>query len=159
MIVDMFGTNVMISPGYLPISHCYEQIEFVMRDIHRGSDWLLGYTCCPKPQGGGINLRRYKQASTVIRIIPVPRRVGGRCIRGTVTKRDCVNRGLTISEGARADRWLLSTGGEEINFERSWPRGIESPRKSLAQGSQSRATKRNVSKRKKPFTVAAVFGA
>jgi len=39
MIVNVrLAANFMITPGYLPLSCCYEQIEFVMRDIYRGSD-------------------------------------------------------------------------------------------------------------------------
>lgn len=45
----------------------------------RRSDWLLQGVSGLKPQGAGINLRGYEQPSTVIRIISVPRRVGGRC--------------------------------------------------------------------------------
>lgn len=45
----------------------------------RRSDWLLEGVSGLKPQGAGINLRGYEQPSTVIRIISVPRRVGGRC--------------------------------------------------------------------------------
>lgn len=64
-------------------------------------------------------------------------------VRGAVTKRDCVNRGLTISEGVRAptdDPSLRE--GMEINFERSWPRGIESPRKSSGWAKSGAALRR-----------------
>lgn len=96
------------------------------------------YTLRPKPQGGGINLRRYKQPSTVIRIICVPRRVGGRCT--VVTKHDCVNRGLTISEGARTPTDDPSLGG------RGWRR-----RRRLISSDRVAAGDRKSAKVRSPF--------